>query len=118
MNRPLLATCTPKTWTWNLICNRLSRCYGYCAYRLAQWPALPNRHLVALLHTERWAHMSRQVLMPLLVSRVLWDVVEVLAADDEGTMHLCRYNGAGEDTATYRDEACEGAFLVCIKLAC
>ena len=53
--------------------------------------------------------------MPLLVSRVLGDVVEVFAADDERAVHLRRNNCAGEDTATDRDEACEGAFLVCSR---
>lgn len=54
--------------------------------------------------------------MALLVTGVLGDEVEVLAADDGGTVHLRRDNGAGEDTATDGDEAGEGALLVCGKL--
>lgn len=53
--------------------------------------------------------------MALLVTGVLRDEVEVLAADDQGTVHLGGHNGAGEDTATDRDETGEGALLVCAK---
>lgn len=51
--------------------------------------------------------------MSLLVTRVLGNVVEVLAADDQGAVHLGRDNGASQDTATDGDEAGEGALLVC-----
>ena len=51
--------------------------------------------------------------MSFLISRVFGDEVEVLAADDEGSMHFGGDDGAGEDTAADRDRTCEGAFLVC-----
>lgn len=51
--------------------------------------------------------------MTLLVTRVLGDVVEVLAADDQGAVHLGRDDGSGQDTATDGDKAGEGALLVC-----
>jgi hypothetical protein len=54
-----------------------------------------------------------EVLVALLVTRVLGDVVQVLAADDEGSVHLGGNDGAGQDTATDGDETGEGAFLVC-----
>ena len=41
--------------------------------------------------------------------------VQVLAADDDGTVHLGRDDTAGQDTATDGDEAGEGALLVCTK---
>ena len=41
--------------------------------------------------------------MSLLVTRVLGDEVEILAADDDGTMHLGGDDGTGEDTATNGD---------------
>ena len=50
--------------------------------------------------------------MTLLVSRVFGNVVKVFAANDEGSVHLGRNNGACEDTATDGDETGEGAFLV------
>lgn len=57
--------------------------------------------------------MRSQVLVPLLVSGVFGDVVEVFAADDDGTVHLGGDDGAGQDTATDGDHTGEGAFLVC-----
>ena len=59
--------------------------------------------------------MSGDVLVSLLVSAVLRDVVEVLAADDEGTVHLGGNDGSGQDTATDGDVADEGALLVCFE---
>lgn len=53
--------------------------------------------------------------MSLLVTGVLGDEVEVLAADDDGTVHLGGHNSAGQDTAADRDETGEGALLVCRK---
>lgn len=53
--------------------------------------------------------------MPLLVAGVLGDEVEVLAADDQGTVHLGGNDGAGQDTATDGDEAGKRALLVCAK---
>lgn len=56
--------------------------------------------------------MDGEVLVALLVTGVLGDEVEVLAADDGGTVHLGGHDGAGQDTATDRDETGEGALLV------
>ena len=60
--------------------------------------------------------MRSEVLVALLVTGVLGDEVEVLAADDEGTVHLGRDDGTGEDTATNGDETSEGALLVCFVI--
>lgn len=57
--------------------------------------------------------MRGEVLVALLVTGVLGDEVEVLAANDQSTVHLGGDDGAGEDTATDGDEASEGALLVC-----
>jgi len=68
----------------------------------------------------------------LLITGVLWDVVEVFAADDDGSVHLCGlrdcvrgyvlpdprepfqtyHNLAGQDTATDGNETGERALLV------
>lgn len=50
--------------------------------------------------------------MTLLVTVVLGDVVEVVTADDDGTVHLGRDNSTGQDTATNGDATGEGALLV------
>lgn len=85
------------------------------SYSLAQWPALANGDLVAILNTESRADVCSEVLVALLVTGVLGDEVEVLAADDEGAVHLGGHDGAGEDTTTDGDEAGEGALLVCAR---
>lgn len=73
--------------------------------------------------------MCREVLVPLLVTvwqaklnqghlckpgarTVFRDVVEVVAADDEGSGHLCGDDTASEDTATDGHISSEGALLV------
>lgn len=49
---------------------------------LAQRPALSNGNLITLLYTESWRNVRSQVLVPLLVTCVLRDEVEIFAADD------------------------------------
>jgi hypothetical protein len=87
---------------------------GYLGtYSLGQWAALANGDLVTLLNTESWGDVGSEVLVALLVTRVLWHEVEVLAADDQGAVHLGGDDGTGEDTATDGDETGEWALLVC-----
>ena len=57
--------------------------------------------------------MGSEVRVTLLVTGVLGDVVKVLSPDDDGAVHLGGDDGAGQDTAADRDEAGEGALLVC-----
>lgn len=85
-------------------------------YSLAQRPALANGNLVTFLDTEGRGDVGSQVLVSLLVTGVLGDEVEVLAADDDGTVHLGGNDGAGQDTATDGDETSEGALLVCSRI--
>jgi len=82
-------------------------------YRLAERSALADGNLVTLLNTESGGNVGGEVLVALLVTVVLGDEVEVLAADDDGSVHLGGNDGAGQDTATDGDLASEGALLVC-----
>lgn len=82
---------------------------------LGQGAALANGDLVTLLDTESGRAVGSEVRVALLVTGVLGDVVEVLSPDDDGAVHLGRDDGAGQDTAADRDEASEGALLVCEK---
>ncbi len=50
--------------------------------------------------------------MTLLIASVLVNEVEVFATDDDGTVHLGRHHGTGEDTTTDGDEAGERARFV------
>lgn len=86
---------------------------GGSTYGLAERPALADGNLVTLLDTEGGGNVGGEVLVAALVTGVLGDEVQVLAADDEGTVHLGGDDGAGKDTATDGDETSEGALLVC-----
>jgi len=56
--------------------------------------------------------MGSKVLVALFITSVLGDEVEVLATDNDGTMHLGGDDGAGKDTTTDRDQSSEWALLV------
>ena len=56
--------------------------------------------------------MSRKVAVPLLVTVVLGDVVEVVSSDDDGSVHLGGNTGSRKNTATNGDETGERALLV------
>lgn len=83
---------------------------------LAEGAALADGDLVTLLDTESRRDVGGDILVPLLVTRVLLDEVEVLPADDNRAVHLGGNDGASEDTAADRDEAGEGALLVCREM--
>ena len=61
--------------------------------------------------------MRRKVLVPLLVSGVFGDEMEVFPTDDEGSVHLCRDDGSRQDTATNRHVSGERALLVCRQIS-
>lgn len=56
--------------------------------------------------------MRSNVLVSLLVTVVLGDVVKVFTTDDDGTVHLGRDDGTGQNTTTDRNQSGEGALLV------
>jgi hypothetical protein len=82
------------------------------AHGLGERSALANGDLVTLLDTESGRDVCGEVLVAALVTGVLGDEVEVLAADDESAVHLGGDDGSGQDTATDGDLANEGALLV------
>ena len=55
--------------------------------------------------------------MTSLVTGVLWDKVEVLAANDKGTVHLGGNDSSSKDTATDGDETGERALLVWLRIS-
>lgn len=69
--------------------------------------------LVTLFDTESRGHVRGEVLVSLLITSILGDEMEIFSADDQGTVHLGRNNGAGEDTASDGNHAGERALLVC-----
>lgn len=56
--------------------------------------------------------MCRQCLVALLKSVVLFDVMKIIASDNNGSLHLHAFNNTSENTATDADVASEGTLLV------
>lgn len=83
------------------------------SYSLGERSALADGNLVTVLNTESGRDVCGKVLVPALITSVLGNEVEVLAADDERAVHLGRDNGASKDTAADGDETSERALLVC-----
>lgn len=69
------------------------------------------------LTSESGADVDRELGMSSLVSVVLWNVVQVLSADDDRSAHLGRHDLSGQDTATNGDESGPWALLVCKSAA-
>lgn len=86
---------------------------GSNAYSLAERSALTDSDSVTLFDTESRRNVSGEVGVSLLVTGVFGDKVKVFSADDQRSVHLGRDDFAGQDTASDRDLAGEGAFLVC-----
>ena len=55
---------------------------------LGKRSALADSHYITNLNTERWRAVSRDGFVTLLKSVVLLDVMEIIAADDDGSLHL------------------------------
>lgn len=107
MRRTLKRTCNFRQSLFHI-----SRISG-STHSLAQWPALTNSDDITIVDTERRGDVGRDVLMPLLVTLVLGDVVEVVAANDEGTVHFGGDDDTSQNLAADRNLAGERALLVC-----
>lgn len=53
--------------------------------------------------------------MSLFVSVVLWNVVQVVSSDDDGTVHLGGDNGTGQDLTTNGNQTSEWTLLVNVR---
>ncbi len=56
---------------------------------------MTNCDLITLLNTESGGNVCGEVLVSLLVSGVLRDELQVLASDDDSSVHLSGDDGAG-----------------------
>lgn len=61
---------------------------------LGEWSALADGNDITSTETEGWGAVSGDGLVALLESVVLFDEVEVITADNDGTVHL----GGNDDT--------------------
>ena len=79
---------------------------------LGQGTALSNGHNISLFDPEGRSAVSVDVLVTLLETTVLLDVVEVVATDDDGALHLGRDDEPLQDLSTDGNVTGEGTLLV------
>lgn len=56
--------------------------------------------------------MGRDIAMPLLVTVVFWNVVEIISSDDNGALHLGGDDDSLENLASDGDATGEGTLLI------
>jgi hypothetical protein len=64
---------------------------------------------------EAWRHVHGHVLVTLFETVVLLDVVQVVATNDDGTLHLLLDHNSLQDTSADADGAGERALLVDVR---
>lgn len=82
---------------------------------LGDWSTLTDSNDVTDLDTESWGDVSWDVLVSLFVSVVLWNVVQVVSSDDDGTVHSGGNNGTGQDLTTDGNQTGEWTLLVDVR---
>lgn len=82
---------------------------------LRDWSTLTDSNNVTNLDTESWRNVDWNVLVSLFVSVVLWNVVQVVSSDDDGTVHLGGDNGTGQDLTTDGNQTSEWTLLVNVR---
>lgn len=73
---------------------------------------LADNDNVTLLDTESWRNVSSNVSVSLLVSVVLWNVVQVVPSDDDGSVHLGRDNSTSQNSTSDGNKTGERTLLV------
>lgn len=82
---------------------------------LRDWSTLTDSNNVTNLDTESWRNVDWNVLVSLFVSVVLWNVVQVVSSDDDGTVHLGGDNSTGQDLTTDGNQTSEWTLLVNVR---
>lgn len=82
---------------------------------LRDWSTLTNGNDVTDFDTESWGNVNWDVLVSLFVSVVLWNVVQVVSSDDNGTVHLGGDNNTSQDLTTDGNQTSEWALLVDVR---
>lgn len=76
-------------------------------------PALTDGDEISVLDANKGrAAVSGHVLVTLLIAIVLWHIVQVVAAHNNGALHLGADDGSSQDASADGDVAGEGALLV------
>lgn len=76
---------------------------------------LTNGNNVTDFNTESWGNVNWNVLVSLFVSVVLWNVVQVVSSDDNGTVHLGGDNDTSQNLTTDRNQTGERTLLVNVR---
>ena len=79
-----------------------------------EWAALSASNDVTFLYGEGRGAVNSDVLVPLLVTTVLRDVVQVIPSDNDSSLHLGGNDQTRQDSSTNRNITCEGALFVYI----
>lgn len=82
------------------------------AHSLGQGPALPNDDVVAFSHSETRRTVCWNILVPLLVPLVLFDVVHVISPHNDSPSHLGAVHHSCQYTAADGYTTSEGTLLV------
>jgi len=81
--------------------------------RFSQRTALTNRNDITFTNINKAGRaVNRHVLMPFFKPSVLLDVLKVITADNDGSLHLVRDDHGLEDTTSNAHIASEGAFFI------
>ena len=81
-------------------------------YCLGQRAALSNSYDITFLHRESRTAMGMNVLVTFLKTTVLLDVVKVIPANDDSTLHLSGNDKTFDNLSTNGNISSEGALLV------
>lgn len=97
-----------------LLCTRSSRdnSQNVETNGLRKRSALANDHSITFMATESRGDVGRDVLVALLVTLVLFDVMKVISANDNCTVHLGALDTTAKDTTTDGYVSSEGAFVI------
>lgn len=82
---------------------------------LGDWSTLADGNDVTNFNTESWGDVDWNVLVSLFVSVVLWNVVQVVSSDDDGTVHLGGDNDTSQNLTTDRNQTSEWTLLVNVR---
>ena len=87
-------------------------CDNIEANSLGKRTALSNGYDITILDGEGRRAVSRDILVPLLVTTVLGNVVQIIPSDNNGSLHLGGDDLSLQNSSTDRNVSSEGALLI------
>lgn len=77
-----------------------------------KWTALTNNDDVTFFHQESWRNVASDVFVALLVTVVLWNVVQVVATNNDRSFHFGGDNGTAKNSSANGNVSGERALFV------